>query len=464
MEKKDTEGTWNLLKYIIGFCILCLVVVLILLFTGTFDKKGRKTQANAQESTNPSATPTSPEDGLIGVVKKIDKEAGVFTILMTETGVEQLFAYDGTTSFTSRYDQPLTAVEIPCGEIVEITFDHTTNKLKTCDITQKAWEYKEIGKWEMDKTSKTIKIGTKTYQYNDQLYAFDSNGEMDTNRLSSKDQVTIKGIDGQAYSIIVTIGHGLVTLTGYEAFLDGTIEVGYDIITTITDNMVLALREGEYRVTVTKNGLTATKYIKLMTGEDYTLDFSEYKPEKVQTGKCYFDVTPSGADLYIDNVETDYSKPIELKYGEYEVRAECAGYQTYYAKLTVAEEKEVLTIDLASDTTTSTTATPTPSISVEDTDSSTPTPTPSPTASPTASPSATPTVNKTNKIHIYTPVGAYVYLNDTYKGTIPVSFDKVVGDDMRLTLMMTGKDSKTYNVTVKNDGYDVVWSFDQWWK
>ncbi len=460
MENREKEETSGVFKYIIGLCVICLVVLLVLIATGVFDGSKKTKKPNTPQNTAPSKPPQTEEDDiLMGVVKEINKEEGVVTLYMIDTGVEQLFTYDGTTSFTSRYNQPITAKEVAYGEIVEITFDAVTSKLKTCDITEKAWEYKEVSRWEMDKTNKSITIGSKTYLYTDLLFAFDKNGEMDTNYLSDKDLVTIKGINGQAYSIIVTKGHGYVTLTGYEAFLDGTIEVGYDIITTVTEDMVLVLREGDYKVTITKDGLSATKYIKLMAGEDYTLDFSEYKVEKVETGKCYFDITPSGADLYIDNVETDYSKPIELKFGDYEVKVECAGYQTYYAKLKVGEEKEVLTITLAAETTSGTSPSPSPGVSVEDTEN-TPTATPSPLAIPTISP----TQSTTNKIHINSPAGASVYLDDQYKGVIPVTFDKVIGENMRLTLIMTGKNSRTYTVTVKNDNFDVVWSFDQWWQ
>lgn len=455
-------------KYMIGCCIACLAVILIMVIAGVLGESKEGKSSNLSPSAKPSAGPIrGPKDTLIGVVKEIDKQAGIFTLLITDTGVEQMFTYDGTTSFTSRYDQPITAGEVSFGEIVEVTFDKNNSKLETCDITEKAWEYKGISKWVMDKTNKTIRIGSKTYQYTDLLYAFDSTGEIDTNRLSSKNEVTIKGIDGQVFSILVTKGHGYLTLTGQEAFLEGTIEVGYDIITTVTEDMVLTLREGDYKVTITKNGLSATKYIKIRSGEDYTLDFSEYKPEKVQTGKCYFDVTPAGSDLFIDNVQTDYNNPIELEYGTYDIRVECAGYKTYYAKLVVANEKEVLTITLVDE---DVATTPSPQDPEEDTEPSTsPTPTRTPVPAEddvdsTATPSSSPAVSTTNKIQITSPAGAFVYLNDTYKGTIPVSFQKVIGEDMRLTLLMTGKDSKTYNVTVKDDGFDVVWSFDQWWQ
>ena len=466
MGKREEESTSGILKYIIGLCIACLVIVLLLLVTGVFDQSKSKKKVDPTNAAGPSQIPKeSTKDSLIGIVKDINEVEGVITLILIETGENQIFTFDGTTSFSSRYDQPITADEILYGEMVEVVFDTATSKLETCDITDQAWEYKEINKWKIDKDNQSILIGSKTYQYSDQLYAFDANGAIDTNQLSSKDQITIKGIGGQAYSIIVTKGHGFVALTGYDAFLGGTIEIGYDVITTVTENMVFPLKEGEYRVTITKDGLSATKYIKLMAGEDYTLDFSEYKPEKVKTGKCYFDISPSGADLYIDNIETDYTKPIELKYGEYQVRVECAGYQAYYAKLKVADEKEVLTITLVDESKAIASGYPTPSASVGDTDQTSPVrPTPSPKASDTAAATNTPKAGSTNKINITAPIGASVYLNDKYKGVVPVIFDKVVGEDMRLTLMMTGKDSKTYSVTVKDDGYDVVWSFDQWWQ
>ncbi len=471
MEKKDKERTSGILKYILAMCVACLALVLILLLSGAFSDSKKK--SHVTPTPKPSEQPVKEtSDTIVGIVKEIDQERGVITIQDVGTGAEQIFTFDGTTSFTSRYDTPITISAIPCGEIVEVAFDTTTARLKTCDITQKAWEYKEVGRWKMNKTDSTILIGSKTYQYTNALFAFDSKGMIDTNSLSTKDQVTIKGIGGQAYSIIVTKGHGFVSLTGCEAFLNGTIEVGYDIITTVTENMILTLREGDYKVTITKDGLSATKYISVLTGDNANLDFSEYKPEEVETGKCYFDVTPAGADLYINDVQTDYAKPIELKYGEYNIKVECAGYQTYYAKLTVANPKEVLTITLVDENQVAATPTPNPSAtnSATDTPTRTPSPTssasPSPTASATTTPttSSTPKVDSANKIHIYAPIGAAVYLNGEYKGTIPVSFDKVIGESMKLTLSMAGHDSKDYTVTVKDDKFDVVWSFEQWWQ
>lgn len=471
-DREEKEGMAGMLKYIIGICLAGLALMLILLLTGAFGSSGRH-KSETTVTPGPSETPyEKEEDTLIGIVKDMDTKEQVFKLMIPATGVEQIFSYDGTTRFFSRYDQPVKATGITYGEIVEITFDVATSKLKTCDITEKAWEYKEIDRWTLNKEENTIVIGSKTYQFSDMLYAFDSEGEIDTNSISSKDQVTVKGMGGQVYSIIVTKGHGMVTLTGYDAFLDGTIEVGYDIITTITENMVLTLREGDYKVTVTKNGLSATKYITLMAGENYQLDFSEYKPVEVKTGKCYFDITPTGADLYINNTLCDYSKPIELKYGEYEIRVECTGYQTYSKTLKVEKEKEILTITLVDEKKSSVTATPIPSVDSDYEDgSSYPNSTPGSTRTPTSAPSTTVTPSSTgtvtsskNKITISSPTGAFVYLNDVYKGTIPVTFDKVIGENMRLTLMMTGKDFKTYNVTVKDDGFDVSWAFDQWWE
>ena len=209
MEKRNQEDNSAILKYVIGFCIACLVVLLILLVTGAFDGSQNKKNGNnkSSQSAKPSELPqNNSKDTLIGVVKNIDAKERIYTLLLIETGEDKLFTYDGTTSFTSRYNQPLTA-----GEIVEVTFDTATSKLKTCNITDKAWEYKEIRNWQLDKTSKSIVIGTKNYQYTNQFYAFDRNGEIDTNQLSNKDQVTIKGIAGQVYSIIVTKGHGYLT-------------------------------------------------------------------------------------------------------------------------------------------------------------------------------------------------------------------------------------------------------------
>ncbi|MFR1028589.1 MAG: PEGA domain-containing protein [Clostridium sp.] len=56
------------------------------------------------------------------------------------------------------------------------------------------------------------------------------------------------------------------------------------------------------------------------------------------------------------------------------------------------------------------------------------------------------------------PVGAAVYVNGTYKGEVPCSFTKVIGN-VTLSLTKDCYETKTYAVEISDDSKDISWSF-----
>lgn len=471
--KKSFMQIGILVIIVLGF--LTILAGMLVNMNGT---KGKKTSTSTVKAT-PTATAGATSTSL-GIVKKIDQESNVITITDISMKQDCVFSFSGGTKVTSRYGKVLMVKELMLGEIVKATVEPDTNRVVDIEITSEAWEYKDVTNWTMDKEKKAVHIGSKTFNYGTIFGVFDSQGEMDSNALSSKDKLTVKGINGQVYSIIVSKGHGTFQLANYAQFIGGNIEIGYDTMTKVEEDQVFTLTEGDYRVTIKKGKLEAVKYVHITAGQVTTLDLKEYKNQSAEQGKVRFNITPEGADLYINNVATDYSSEVTLEYGEYDVKISCAGYQTFSEKLTVGKSLETLYIDLvdsskskatptpaATDTVSATTA-PTTSVAVTPIPLTTAAPSASVTAVPTdsASPSATSAALKLDSDHTITISGAsgvQVYINEEYKGTIPLTMTKVIGTNIKCTLKKEGQADKTYTLNVNDDKTNVNWQFSQWW-
>ncbi|MBO5489571.1 MAG: PEGA domain-containing protein, partial [Eubacterium sp.] len=80
------------------------------------------------------------------------------------------------------------------------------------------------------------------------------------------------------------------------------------------------------------------------------------------------------------------------------------------------------------------------------------------TDSDSSSSTATTKTDSEHKITVSAPVGAAVYIDGTYKGVAPCSFDKIIGE-VTLTLTKENYTTKSYSVKIVDDSKDVSWSF-----
>lgn len=462
-ERKNVNAVTYIISVIIG-----LLIIMLLTLTTQMNQKGKKYQV--------SVTPTpgqavSEQEVTIAhaLLKGKSTEEKVFSVMDLKDGIESKLVYTGETEFKNRYEEVTTPQDLEIGQLITLTYGKKSGKIKSCVVDQESWEKKKVTNWSLEKEKKKMRVGQTEYSYNEQFTAIAAQQSVDLLKLHEKDILTVRGIAEQVYSVVVTTGHGYLKLINYEAFVGGNIEIGYDVMTSVTEDMLLVVRQGDYKVTLQNGELEAIKYIHINENEDTTLDMGEYVKQEKEQGQVEFEVTPNGADLYIENVITDYENPVTLEYSSYQVRVELTGYQTYTGKLTVAQKEQVINIRLVSeDTTKPGTSTEEPNVIVEETDpdeeedltnSSEPVATSSPTPTPTESSNdGTSSTVGSSEIKVTTPVGAELYFNNTYKGTIPVSFAKEVGTHT-ITLKKEGCETKKYTIEVTDDNKEAIFSF-----
>ncbi|MCR5302636.1 MAG: PEGA domain-containing protein [Lachnospiraceae bacterium] len=413
--------------------------------------------------------------------------------------------YTGKTQILARHGNSLTLDEIPLGEILDITYSIHSKELIELRISKEAWTFTDVTKFEIDEASHRMDIAGSTYRladsaivsYRDELASF-----MD---VTNVDTLIVKGYARKVFSIIVDKGHGYVRLMNDTYFEGGWIEIGQEVIKKITEEMLIPVPEGSYKVRFTNKGYAAEEDIVVERDRETVIDLSKADIKEVAIGHVEFTIDPDYAQLYIDGEITDYVERVPLEYGIHKIHVELAGYKNVDTNIRVSDEFADVAISLEKDgadstTTSSSTTTAKKTTSSSSTSSSStsylstsstgtsttstvlgpltqavPTPWPvgtsssssstgltsSSTSSTGESSGITAVVSDKQKMYIESPEEAEIYIDGIYVGISPALVPKPGAGTHVITLSRNGYITKSYTISVADDDNDVTLSFSE---
>lgn len=473
-----------------------------------------QTSAAEEEVTRSTAIHTG---ACFGVIIDIDTSGNTITIRDLVIDAENEYSYTGGTYIMDKYGKDIAVNQLVVGDIVEGGYDTGTRRLVELKKSGNVWENQKVTNFSIDRLKKTMQIGNSLYEYKDNLVIV-SDGQVleDVSEISNYDELIVRGNENTIYSIVITKGHGYVTLVDSEYFEGGLVVIGSQVAQEVKKGMVIEVPEGEHVLEITKDGVGGEMDVIVTKNKETRVNVGALKGAVKQTGKLRFKIEPADAELYIDGKKTDYSERIELYYDVYEIKVKADGYVTYEADLVVSEsyeEKEIklgkevteneqesssseestaeqysettdsATETAASEKTTTTTGATTAQTTTASTDPSVTTPTvtvPTVTTPTVTAPTVTtpaPPVPSTSekgsegmgsdmnsekiegyKIHVEAPSGAAVYFDGEYVGVAPVSFDKISGEHT-IIFKQNGYEPKTYTVTISSDKADSHYSY-----
>ncbi|RDU24482.1 PEGA domain-containing protein [Anaerosacchariphilus polymeriproducens] len=399
----------------------------------------------------------------------------VITLSSVTTGQEEIFLYSGTTDIKDKYNEALSMEQINIGEVITIAYereDDKNYKLTDIKIPKEIWTYDEVSEIQVDELKQMITIGNKKYRYGENLLVL-SNGEtIKLNEINDLDIMSIKGNGKYVYSIIVSQGHGYIRLKNDDTYLGGWIDAGGKVIQVITDKMLLTVPEGSQKLTVTKDGKSASTDITIKRDEQLVVDIESMQDSITETGRINFKVTPKKAVLTINGKKTDYSEVVELPYGAYSLILKANGYETLSKKLVVQSSFATIELDLnkkeeeSNDSNGAASGdSGTGSGTANTTNNSNPTqgsqnagrsnnPTNSENAEQPNNTSNSEEAKETSyKIYIHGPEDAEVYFDGVYKGIIPVIMEKTTGSHT-FSIRKSGYITKSYTVAITDDNED----------
>lgn len=429
----------------------------------------------AEETTTESLEETSTEKDYLtisGVVTALDTEIKNITLLNIDTREVTTFAYSTSTLVQNKYGDGISMAQVQIGEIVELEYDRKNGRTKEVSISPDAWELTHITQFTMDRTNKTIQAGSYLYRYDSSIAIVSDGVLVEPIEISDQDELTIKGRGTTAYSIVVTKGHGYVSLQNEEYFLGGILTIG-KIAKPITNNMLVVVPEGDYTLEVLQGNVKGQKQIRVEKNQELEVDIRSFVEEARPIGTVDFKIEPENARLYVNGKETNHKEVATFDYGTYAIRVEADGYEPFAEKYQVetSYQQKTITLEAKEEETpsesTSEPGTVVVTLPAEETTSNNPTTQAATTETHTSFDSETTVGSPSSvssgdvsayKIHIMEPLKTEVYFDGDYIGTVPVTLTKVSGEHT-IILKKDGYVTKTYTVNITSDQIDSYYSF-----
>ena len=440
------------------------------------------------EDTTEAYDPYAQSSDAVAVIKAIDLDAGTMSFVSVVDGKQYDLLYNSGVDVRNKYKELIAGSQLKVGQIVDIVYNTLNNKLLEVRIDPDAWEVRDISGFEFDAGNRQATILNQIYQYTNDLIVVSGNELIQNNEICKEDQLTARGYGGKLCSLTVDLGHGYVRLENYDTYIGGMIEIGYDVIVPVTENMLLTVREGTYKLKITKGEHSGYKNVVVIRDQECVANLMELQIAPDPVGSLFFNVTPAAAKVVVDGEVIDTAEIVELTYGKHHIRVSADGYDTKEGYFKVDAAYKIFNIELVrtdesssssgttagsgTGTTAGTGTGTTSGMGVVTTEGSSgttesgsttggsTTSTSGSSSSTTESSTGTTEVKKTgNTVTITAPAGAYCYVDGDLKGTVPCTFDKTVGSHV-ITFSKTGCLVKSYTIQCKDDGKDETYSFD----
>lgn len=428
-------------------------LILILLLLGLTACKG-KGKVKVYDSSTEDISSYHTEESITAVMIKRDTETNDITFLNYITGEQLVLGYHGGVSVTDTYGNNLIISEMPIGSVVDIVYYSDTDRLVSIAANSSVQVIKDVNKFSADVLNGKATYKGTSCKMSEYALAFEDGVAKSIMEVNTEDQVTLYLMNGTLISCVIDIGHGYVRLVNQDTYVGGMVEIGYDVIVPVSQDMLIAVREGTYTLRINHNGYSNSKEVKVVKGEETEVNIGDIA---IPSGTVTFSVTPAEAEVYVDGTLYTAHTFTGL-YGSYGLKIKAEGYKSFNGSFKISEPVKTYTFELVAEETTEETTEDTED-STDDTGSTENT---SETASSTSETGLTTemyTGATENTITIKTPVGAGVYVDGNYVGYAPVTFQKVVGTHT-IVLYQTGSLIKSYTIQATDDGKDDEYSFD----
>ena len=398
-----------------------------------------------------------------------------------KTGKTYTLSYDNTSMIYDVRGTALSAALLEVGQIVDVKFLKSSKHITSLNVSSEAWTVEDTREHELVRGDGTAKVKGELYKIDPKtLVMADGNIALAEDVLST-DKVTVSGIGKDIYSVVVTSGHGYVSLSSDtvedHSLVGSWIELDNEVIYKISPNMLLSAPEGDYTLQILGNGASYTSEVNVSRNQETVVDTSNVNITKPKEGLVTFEIIPDTAEVFVDGEKVLTGVPQSIKYGYHNLKIIADGYKTQDKYLKIGTAKSVISIemekdkddsadsssgDTSSDSDSSNSAS---SKSSKDTshDSSSVTSASAATTAATVSSNSSeekPGNKVINGYYIYfdKPYAAELYFDGAYIGMIPTHVPKISGTH-EVILKMEGYETKSYRISIDKDEVDLNYTF-----
>ena len=412
------------------------------------------------------------------MIVSVDTKEKKIVYRSLETGEEDTISYDTKTDIMDKYGKVLVAGSLKFGDIVDVTLDVETQKLESICKSSDYWELRNVENFGLSVEESRFTISGTNYKLTDGTVIIQDGNIVPLGSLHERDVLRVYGTDKKLLVIEIYKGHGFLRLENAEGLYGGTITIGMNAY-PIEEGAVYALREGSYQVLMEKGEEASAAEVVIEKNTTVVIDAAQYGGKIPDKGVVWFSIEPFGAKLYIDGVDTYYYETeVELEYGTYPIEVSFGGYVSCTGTIKVDKPYQNYKFELVENQTDETGNDG--SGEAENTDGNGDagndadtgdagqnTEIPNEDGNETGNTddrTSTSIVGKlnyvldeANKTAVTKPVGAKVYIDDVYIGTVPVEFEKIL--EPFVLVLKSGDREKSYTITPDDNDEDAVYSF-----
>ena len=333
--------------------IVCALMILLLFGVVVYavmrgmDKNGKNKNTPSQPSTVWEAADKETEF-LILRNDSIQEELYVYSY---EDCEEYRYRYNLSTEFEDAYGNHASIGRFTTGRVVKLFLNSNNRELSKVQFSDDVWEYTDISRYSFDENMQMMIVGTERYSIKDAVFFSDEN-QITLQDITDKDKLMIIGKDKTIVSVVITTGHGILSVTNSSEEVDfdgGYIQVGDRLFAKINGDMEIEVPEGTYPVAaVSPDGYGDSVEITIKRGSTVELDLATLQGEGPKKGAITFIVDESTAKVRVDNREVDISSPVELTYGLHSFVIVSDTYENYARYLFVNSPKARVSVNLAS--------------------------------------------------------------------------------------------------------------------
>ena len=446
----------KLQNFILGILIVAGIVLCAFLFAEEKADKAAKA-STAKNSVNQMDAPTIPTDirTELAVITYVSADTKRLSVRSYGEGVDRTFYVEQPALIYTEFGNAMTLAQLYAGDVIDITYDNVNNKVSEIHISNEVKCHMAVSDVSVNTSYRRLSLYGKNYEYARNVVVVSDNELITPEQLSVHDVFNLYEKDGKVVSVVVTRGHGYISLTGVDLFMGGYVNIGSENIKTIEKNMMITVTEGSYKVAVSKDQYYGSKTVTVNRNQVTTVDFSEFVADTVENGNVLFDIDVDGAVLYLNGKETDYTEGmLTLPVGTYTVRVSADGYDNYQDKIEVKADYQKVNIRMKKEE---------ESTSSGQTTSSSATVSQQPASSSSTGVTSqyetetTTIVSTKNRVYIDGPAGAAIYFDDSYLGVAPLDFAMVTGQHM--FIVISGTTIKSYTVNLVEGADDVRYDF-----
>lgn len=338
-----------------GLLLVLFVFAAVMLSTACSAFEGAKTVRpqggvhyyQAGEDTQQSESKEETDAGeKLYVITSFHSTEETFTAYLFSNGLEYQFHYNMNTSFLDKYKNKASVAAFEPGKVVEVGHIGSDGIVEKVQISDQVWEYDNVTRFSVDMDQGMLKIADSKYHCDNTTYVFSGDQIITPSDITENDILTVIGQDKKILSILVTTGHGTLTLTNTSLFEGSYLQLDKKVFAQITPNLTMELSEGTYTLSVANNGWGGSQEITIERGKTTTVDLDAIKGEGPKYGKILFTVDVPDAVVCVDGNQIDYTNPVDIQYGKHTLTVDADGYEEWTRYLVVNSEEATIVINM----------------------------------------------------------------------------------------------------------------------